>query len=336
MAIASDSFTGVDLSRLPPPTVVEQLEYETIRARALARLQVLDPEFDATVESDPAIKFVELLAYIEMLLRQRVNDAAHAVMPAYAVGADLDNLAALFGIERFVIDPGNPAALPPVPPTLESDADFRRRLVLAPEGYSVAGPPGAYIFHALSASSDVLDAAVDSPEPDDIREIVMDVLAAHGASGPLVAAMTAALDAASWPGEVFVTVLSRDGDGEADADLLEVVADRLNGDGIRPLTDSVSVQSAEIVDFAIEATITYLVGPDRAIVLAEAQSRLTTHLASIRRLGRDVTRAGIIAALHVEGVQNIALTAPAADIVLTRAQASHCTGVTLIDGGTGE
>jgi phage-related baseplate assembly protein len=47
------------------------------------------------------------------MLRQRINDAARAVMPAYAVKADLDHIAALFGITRLTITPAN---RPPAPP----------------------------------------------------------------------------------------------------------------------------------------------------------------------------------------------------------------------------
>jgi phage-related baseplate assembly protein len=333
MAIASDNFTSVDLSRLPAPAVVETLDFEAIYAALLSEFATFFPDFDATVESDPVVKILQLVAYREMLWRQRVNDAARAVMPAYAMGADLDNLAATFGIERFIVDPGDPGE--GIPPTLESDADFRRRLVLAPEGYSVAGPVGAYIFHTLSADAGVLDASVDSPEPDDIRQIVLDTLAAHSAAGGLVTAMTAALDAASWPGEVKVTVLSRTGDGTADAELLEAVDTRLNGRAIRPLTDAVTVQSADVVDFTVVASLTFLSGPDRSVVMAEAQARLNRHIETLL-LGRDVTRAGIIAALYAEGVQNVTLTTPAADIVITREQAAHCTAITVTDAGIGE
>lgn len=334
MAIASDSFTGVDLSRLPAPDVIEALDFETIYAQALAQLQTYFPAFSAMVESDPIVILLQLFSFRELVLRQRVNDAARAVMPAFAVGADLDNVAAIVGVERFIISPADPAHS--IAAVYESDDSLRRRIVLAPEGFSVAGPTGAYIFHALSASAEVLDAGADSPEPDDIRQIVLDVLAAHGAAPALVADMTAALDAASWPGDVEVTVLSRSGDGTASPDVLAAVAAKLTSESVRPLTDHVSVSSAEIVPFAIEADITFLSGPDRSVVMAAAQARLADHLSATLLLGRDVTRAGIIAALHPEGVQNIDLIAPAADIVLTRKQAGYCTGITLNDAGIGE
>jgi phage-related baseplate assembly protein len=300
MAIESDSFTGVDLSRLPAPSIIEPLSFEQIRGDCVAQYQALFPDFDATVESDPIIKLIELFAYRELHLRHRVNDAARAVMPAYATGADLDAIAAIVGVERFILDPGDP--LQNVPPTYESDADFRRRMVLAPEGFSVAGPAGAYIFHALSADSDVRDASIESPAP----------------------------------GQVVVTILSRSGDGTADPGLLATVFDKLNADTVRPLTDLLTVQSATIVPFAIEADIFFLNGPDQSLVTAQAQARLDDFLGATLRLGRDVNRAGIIAALHAEGVQNVILTEPAADIVITRAQAGSVTTITLNDAGVAE
>ncbi len=304
MPIASDAFTGVDLSRLPAPSVIEALDFETLYAAALEQFQALCTAagitFDATVESDPVVKLLQLFCYRELVLRQRVNDAARAVMVAYAADSDLDQLAALFGIERFIVTFADPVT--GTPPVFESDDDFRRRVVLAPEGYSVAGPEGAYIFHALSADADVLDASATSPTP----------------------------------GQVVVSVLARSGTGAASAGLLATVTAALTADGVRPLTDQVSVQSAGIVNFAVNATLSFLSGPDSAVVLTSAQARLDAHLAEIRRLGRDVTRAGIIAALHAPGVQNVVLTAPAADIALTRLQAGNCTGITLASGGVAE
>lgn len=334
MSTASDTFTGVDLSRLPAPNVIEQLSFEAIYAAALAQFQALFPAFDATVESDPVVKLIQLFAYRELVIRQRVNDATRAVMPAFAMGADLDHLGALFGIERFILDPGNPGL--GIAPTLESDDAFRRRMVLAPEGYSVAGPEGAYIFHALSADSDVLDASATSPTPTDIKALVQTVLTANSVSSPIKTAVATALDAADWPGDVKVTVLSRTGTGAPSSGVLAAVDTRLSATNVRPLTDHVTVQAASITNFVVTATITFLSGPDRSIVMASAQARLTEYLANSLRLGRDITRAGIIAALHPEGVQNIVLTAPAADIVLSRAEAGHCTAITLTDGGVGE
>ncbi|MFC4593743.1 baseplate assembly protein [Sphingobium tyrosinilyticum] len=297
--MADATFTAVDLSRLPAPAIIEALDFETIQADAVARMQELMPDF-VPRDSDPATKILQVVSYIVQLVRQRVNDAARAVMPAYATGADLDNIAALFGITRFTLVPADEVL--GIPAVMESDADFRRRMVLAPEGYSVAGPEGAYVFHALSADEDVLDASAISPAP----------------------------------GEVLVSVLSRTGSGEASPELLAAVDAFVSDETRRPLTDFVTVQSAEIIEYAVDATLTTFSGPDGSVVLATAQASLAAYVASSHRLGRDITRSGLFAALHVEGVQNVVLTSPAADIIVSRVQAPHCTGIAVNYAGTGE
>jgi len=293
-------FTSVDLSRLPAPNVIEVIDFETILAEMLADLRERDPTFDALVPSDPAFKILEVAAYREMLVRQRVNDAAKAVMLAYAQRADLDQLGALLGVARLVIDPGNPDE--GIPPTMESDEDFRRRIQLSPEGFSVSGPEGAYVFHTLSADAAVLDASVTSPTP----------------------------------GTVVVSVLSRDGNGAASQALLDTVAAKLTSDDVRPMTDFVTVQSAEIVEYEVDATVYTFAGPDSTVVLAEAEANLRRYVDESHRMGRDVTLSGIYAALHVGGVQRVVLAAPLADIVISRTQASFCTGITVTHGGIGE
>lgn len=327
-------FTSVDLSRLPSPNVVEVVDFETILGEMLADLRARDPSFDAIVESDPAYKILEVCAYREMLIRERVNSAAKAVMLAYAQGSDLDNLGALMDVARLTLDPGDPDR--GVPPTMESDEDYRRRIQLSPEGFSVAGPEGAYIFHALSADPDVLDASVTSPQPDDIRSVVLDVLGAHGAAPELVADMNAALDAAKWPGEVVVSILSRDGDGTAPQSLIDTVEAKLAADDVRPMTDFVRVQSAEIVPYTVDATVYTYAGPDSTVVLKEARASLQRYVDESHRMGRDVTLSGIYAALHIGGVQRVELHAPTADVEVGRTQASYCSNITVTYGGTGE
>lgn len=296
-----DTFTAVDLSRLPAPSIVEALNFETIYADMLASLLIVVPDFDATVESDPAVKILQVAAYRELLLRARVNDAARQVMVAFATGTNLDQLAALFGVTRLLIS----AAVPEddIAAVYETDDDLRSRVVIAPEALSVAGPEGAYIFHARSAAGDVLDASAISPAP----------------------------------GDVLVTILSRAAGGVASPALIATVLAYLSSETRRPMTDNVTVQSAAIVTFVVTASVKTFSGPDSAIVLAASRARLDDYLARSYRLGRDITRAGLIAALGaVEGVQNVILTAPAADIVLDRTQAGLCTAITITHGGTAE
>lgn len=291
------TFTAIDLSQIPAPDVIEPLDYEAVYAEMLAKLREFIPDFDDSIESDPAVRVLQVAAYFRLLDRQRVNDAGRAVMLAYAKSNDLDNLGALVGVVRLILAPADPEA--GTPAIMENDEDFRRRITLAPEGYSVAGPRGAYIFYALSAASDVADASAISPAPT----------------------------------EVEVYVLSRTGNGAASTELLATVEAALTGEDVRPIGDQVTIHSADIIDYAIVASIPTFAGPDKDVVLAEAQARIDSWVAANRKLGRNINRAAICAALFPGGVENVLLTSPAADIPISDTQAGNCTGITITWGG---
>ena len=253
---------------------------------------VVDQLLFVQLESDPAAKILGVCAYRETLLRQRINDSLRAVMLAYASGPDLDQHAANYNISRLVIDPGDPDDNPPRPEVLESDAELRRRVLLVFESLSVAGPAGAYIYHALAADPQVQDAAVKSPAP----------------------------------GDVLLTIQSREDNGTADKRLLDAVTAWL-ADDKRPLTDNLTVQGTTIVDYAVEATLKLQPEPDASVVLAQAQKQTEHYTGSQHRIGRPVTRSGLFAALHVAGVDNVILTSPGADVLPADTETPYCTGI---------
>lgn len=295
----SSPYTPIDLSTVPVPAVVESLSYETILAAMLADLQARDPQFSALVESDPAYKILEVAAYREMLIRQRVNDGARAVMLATSTGADLENLGALFGVTRKTLDEGDATAIPPVPPTYETDAALRYRIQLALEGMSTAGPVGAYEYHALSVDG-VKSVGIQGPPDTD-------------------------------PGDVLVTILSADGNGTASSPLIAEVTAALNAEDVRPLTDNVTVQSASVISYEIIATLFVSPGPDPLAVQAAALASVTAFVADRHRVGADIRLSALYAALHVGGVDRVTLTAPGiiADLVCSAVQAPYCTDITL-------
>ncbi|WP_343611106.1 baseplate J/gp47 family protein [Novosphingobium sp.] len=323
----------IDLSQLPAPEGVETLDFEAILAEYVAIATPLI-DFNPNFPGDPVTKILSALAYREVYWRTRVNEAVKAVMVAYAIKGDLDNLGALMGVARPVVTPADATA--GTAAVMLDDESYRALIVQAPQGYSVAGPEGAYIFHALAASTDVQDVSVNAPQPDDIKALVMGVLAAHGADAALTAAMQTTLDEAVWPGTVEVCVLSKQGDGTAPETLLDTVDAALSSDDVRPLTDYVKVKSAEILNYGIDAELTFFDGPDRAVVLAKALQQLEDYKAASRRLGRDIVRAAIITALCPKGVQNVKLNSPPEDIPVNQQQAGNCTGSTVANMGVGE
>ncbi len=294
--------TPIDLTQLPAPSVVEVLDFEAILATRKAHLVSLLPEAERAavtalleLESEPATKLLEENAYQETILRNRVNEAGKAVMLAFALDGDLDQLGANVNVARLVITPANPNALPPVAAVMEDNDAYRLRIQEAPDGLSVAGPKASYEFHARSSDGRVKDASATSPAP----------------------------------ASVTVTVLANNDTGIADAALLATVARALNAEEVRPLGDRLTVQAAQVIDYQIEATLFIGVGPEVPILLDAAHANAVRASQPRRPLGHSIYRSACSAAVHVEGVRKVVLTSPAADIELNATQAARCTAIKL-------
>ena len=271
-------FTAITLSGLTPPDVIETLDYEAIvtemRDDLVARFPAIAGVID--LESEPARKLFEAFAYREMLLRARINDAARSVLLASSYGSNLDHLAALFATQRMQVEDATGALVS------EDDDRLRRRVQLAPEAFSVAGPEGAYVYHALTAAPWARDAT---------------------------AIMTT-------PGRVRVTMLRAGPDPVPSLTERETVRLSLIDNDVRPLTDMVEVLGPQVYRVSVEAKLTLYPGPDGNVVHQRALTALTEWMATNRMLGMNLRRSAIFSKLHVEGVHSVDLVTPAADIVL--------------------
>jgi phage-related baseplate assembly protein len=124
--------------------ITESKSYDDILAEIVAKMP---PEI-TLLESDPAAKILEIVAFREMILRERINNAAKANLLAFAAGSDLDYLAEFYGVERQESEP---------------DEQFRTRIKARIAAFSNAGSKEHYRFHALSSSQHVKDALASSP-----------------------------------------------------------------------------------------------------------------------------------------------------------------------------
>lgn len=115
---------------------------------------------------------------------------------------------------------------------IESDDALRERIQLAPVSFSVAGPEGAYVYHAKSADANIADVKVMS----------------------------------SGAGIVDVYVLMKDGKPTG-SDILDKVMAAVNSKERRPLTDYVIVHAP--VDVQYDLSLTYYIQKERT---AEVQA----------------------------------------------------------------
>lgn len=250
----------IDFARLPPPKVIEEIDYEELLKIYKAEVLQKNPSLAAALQLEQSATniILEVEAYAEMIVRERINSAARASMLPFAKGSDLDVIGARFNVFR----------LPD-----ELDESLRFRIQVSMEAYTTAGSPGAYIFHAKSVSSDVRDVTAVSPE--------------------------------RGTGRVIVTVMANGANPVPSSALIDAIYDRLMSDGIKPLTDDISVLPVRKIQTDITAKLTLYPGPDASLVVADVQKALTSLRNRISMIGRDLKRSALLAALSQEGVHNV-------------------------------
>ncbi len=253
-----------DLASLPTPAVIEPLSFEMIFSELQTEFQSRYPDYSALLASDPAVKLLEVAAYREVLLRNRINAAAKASLLAFATGSDLDHLAAFYGVTRLME---------------EADEALRLRTRQRIIGFANAGGAAHYRYWALSASPDVADVEVDSPEP----------------------------------GRVRISVLAKGEEETVPDAVLEAVRAVVLRDDIRVLTDTVEVVAAELIPVTVTARIWLY--PDTPMAAFDAiEARFKEALAAQSVLGWDLTPSWVIGELQRPGVHKVELHSPTTDI----------------------
>lgn len=165
------SITEIDINGLPPPEVIEEIDFEAILAASVADMVARFPAIAGVIglESEPARKLLEVASFREMLTRSRINDAARSQLLAFAAGGDLDHLAAFYDVVRL---------------SGEDDARLRTRTILAIAGRSTGGTAERYRFVALSSSLDVRDAIVWRDALSPVVNVAIYSYAPGGVAGP--------------------------------------------------------------------------------------------------------------------------------------------------------
>ena len=268
-----------DLASLPTPAVIETLSFETIFTELQTEFQSRYPDYSALLASDPAVKLLEVAAYREVLLRNRINAAAKASLLAFATGSDLDHLAAFYGVTRLLN---------------ENDEALRLRTRQRIIGFANAGGAAHYRYWALSASPEVADVEVDSPDP----------------------------------GRVRISVLAKGEEQTVSNAVLNAVRAVVLRDDIRVLTDTVEVVAAELMPVTVHARLWLY--PDAPLeTLAAIQAVFTSTLAAYAGLGWDLTRSWIVGQLQRAGVHKVDLLSPTTDIRVAANQAVRLASLNL-------
>ncbi|TCU35455.1 baseplate J/gp47 family protein [Rhizobium azibense] len=286
----------IDLSTLPAPAIIEELDYSAIAATYKVRfvqtweaVRVAHPELNLPaydvemLETDLAVIISEAESYRDTVMRARINDAIKANLLAFARGSDLDHLAAFYDVIRL---PG------------ELDDRLAARVILAIQGRSTGGTEPRYKFVAMSVSIEVKDAIVYTIGRSPI---------------------------------IHIAIFSTDPDGVATPALLAAVDAAVQAKTVRMVNDTIVVASAVRTVVNLSANVWLL--PDADIeTLARAEANLRSAWAMAQTLGRDLVQTWWVAKLMIEGIHKIEPLS-AGDTVVQPSQAVSIGTVTLFLAG---
>lgn len=258
----------IEVGHLPTPKLVEEISFDVLKERQIAEYKRLWPEWEDETEYEPVRAHLGVDAYSEELIRRRINEAASASHLALASGADLDIKGDARLVKRKLITPGDPNAFPPVPAVYELDDEYQRRIQLAPESWSVAGPEGAYVFWGM------------------LPETSYDITAVTPS-----------------PADALITIMGRNGGGAATPEDIHNVDIAIDQYKRVPFTDRVTYRSVRVVERAWDATLHIKRGADPEEVLTEARKRAAAYTSYLKYIGRSATPVGAYGALAVPGVE---------------------------------
>lgn len=332
------------------PNVVQELSYDEILEQNLDIVKSLLPDYKPA-EGDNVMLVLRAFSYRELQLRALFNSLAKAFFLSTASGSDLDNLAeTLYGLYRLKgtkpyadMEFSLTSVLPYdvlIPKGFElvdeTGSHFSKLLedVVIKEGETKA--VGVIELQEEIASSSVKTEIQVTPLPyvqvkqltdfingsnpesdEDFKERIRVSFANKSTAGSALTYKSFALSADERIKEVKVLSPSAGVvdvvyySSEADEIMQERIENTLNADNVRPLTDLVRVKKANEIIFDVTGEITIKSGVDASSVYVNAINSLKTLMFKI---GEDVSIAKIIKTLMVDGVVDVALTNPTANI----------------------
>ena len=283
--------------------VLEDISVENIIAARMARFKALwashDPpsaaQYDVgELEFDPVVIIQECSANFELMVRDRLNQDARAVMLAFGVDTDLDAIASRY--------PGGMPRIDGEDYTEQGDVHYRRRIQLAFNATSHHGAAGAYEFWALTADGGLKDASEIGREGtgEVIVTALDDNIVVQRANDPLIPMFRRTL----YGGEPRPTL-----DRIINIRLFIFDAKR------KAATDILTVQPARVIDIKYTIRVWFFKGPDPGTLLDTLQDELEKLIESLRWLGANHMRMDIFAALKQPGVWKAEIVSPAEDVL---------------------
>lgn len=345
----------INISNLQKPDVLQVLDYETILNQNIENFKTLMPDW-IPLESDEFKLILEAFAYRELHLRAEFNNLANGFFLSTSTGADLDNYATFYNVTRLngskpyayyefslsdalTIDLVIPAGL-----VLTDDTSVYSGKLLSDVTITAGSlkATGTVELQLETKTSDVKTEIITTPLPyvveakatdmfangsnpetdEELRDRILLSMADKSTAGSEESYKSYTFDADERIEDVAVL---NGGGGVvnvyyyspvADAIMQTRVDETLNATDVRPLSDVVVVAKATEIQYSITAELKILPNQDTATVYSNAIDSLTDGLNSLRQIGTDITLSEINDFLKVDGVKEVVVTAPTANVVI--------------------
>lgn len=238
--------------------------------------------------------------------------AANGIMPG-KIDVAVDLWDYIEGCESITVTDGGADAA--------TDEEFYELMRQSMEAFSVAGPSGAYKYHAMQVSTELKDVLAVNPKKD--------------ADGNQI----------DGAGLVEIYALGSDGSPASETMKAAILA-ACSADTVRPLTDHVSVKDPEAVSYTINVTY-YLprTSPQGGAAIVTAVNAAVTEFQAWQsaKLGRDINPSVLVGMLMDCGIKRCVVTSPTftelsdgsfedpADY--RKPEYAVCTSVTVTNGG---
>ena len=329
---------------LPPMAVLESLSTETMIANIMSKFKALWSQYDPpnaaqydleNLEFDPIKIWAELAAFFELLVRDRVNQAARAVTLAYAVGSDLDAIGSRYpyGVARLTttttLADGSTVTV-----ATETDAAYRQRLWLSPNILSLSGPGQgtfeSYVFWALSA-----------PQSPELQIKHATAFTIEGTGQVIIPIINSIPINTQWyqpPSDQNSWIMTPASDPTpTDAQIRNVFTYISEPDMARKgLTDVLSVVKPQLIDTQIDVQVWLFPGVDKATLMGEICQAVGQLVVDLRWIGADLTILALETSLGQAGVYNSKILSPPGDVIVGNNGCVNITQVRLKYMGTGE
>lgn len=336
------------LKNLPYPGVIEELNYDELLKgiKELFKSYLPDKEM-ALLESDNYSALLETLAYRELLLRARINSSVKAMLLPFSSGSDLDNIVAIYGIERLKGEKPTAQCEFSLSMPRSSDTYLPKNLILRSENGKQATLKSETIIRAnelKAVGMIVLDEFVktskekceyiQTPLPfvlkakqlsefeggaehendERLRERAVLSLERFSTAGSKKAYIYHALSANTKVEEASVLnggpgiVKVYLKTGDMSEETRQSVADYLSGEKVRPLTDTVIVANATIKNIEVRAELELT-----DMFLQDSIDKEIKASRTSLSIGEDLNLSYVYSTLHKNGVYRARLITPSAD-----------------------